>query len=105
MANIAQTVNVLQAMILTDGPKMILTPTYHVFKMYSSHQDAAALLSGLRTRPYSGKGRPYRGSAPRRRVPSRGKSSSPSATSTARRQRSYASNCGIPKLRRREGGF
>ena len=31
MANIAQTVNVLQAMVLTDGPKMLLTPTYHVF--------------------------------------------------------------------------
>jgi alpha-N-arabinofuranosidase len=33
MANIAQTVNVLQAMILTDGAKMVLTPTYHVFEM------------------------------------------------------------------------
>ena len=31
MANIAQTVNVLQAMILTDGAKMLLTPTYHVY--------------------------------------------------------------------------
>ncbi len=40
MANIAQTVNVLQAMILTDEEKMILTPTYHVFEMYSVHQDA-----------------------------------------------------------------
>jgi alpha-N-arabinofuranosidase len=34
MANIAQTVNVLQSLILTDGDKMILTPTYHVFEMY-----------------------------------------------------------------------
>jgi alpha-N-arabinofuranosidase len=34
MANIAQMVNVLQAMILTDKEKMVLTPTYHVFKMY-----------------------------------------------------------------------
>ncbi|MEO6217894.1 MAG: alpha-L-arabinofuranosidase C-terminal domain-containing protein, partial [Sphingomonas sp.] len=34
MANIAQMVNVLQAMMLTDGPKMLLTPTYHVFDMY-----------------------------------------------------------------------
>ncbi|UIJ46655.1 alpha-N-arabinofuranosidase [Sphingomonas cannabina] len=40
MTNIAQMVNVLQAMILTDGPKMVLTPTYHVFKMYLPFQDA-----------------------------------------------------------------
>jgi alpha-N-arabinofuranosidase len=43
MANIAQTVNVLQAMILTKGEKMILTPTYHVFEMYKVHQDATML--------------------------------------------------------------
>jgi alpha-N-arabinofuranosidase len=43
MANIAQMVNVLQAMILTDGPKMLLTPTYHVFDMYQVHQDATLL--------------------------------------------------------------
>jgi alpha-N-arabinofuranosidase len=40
MANIAQTVNVLQAMILTDKEKMLLTPTYHVYKMYLVHHDA-----------------------------------------------------------------
>jgi alpha-L-arabinofuranosidase len=40
MANIAQMVNVLQAMILTDGPKMVLTPTYHAFRMYIPFQDA-----------------------------------------------------------------
>ena len=40
MANIAQMVNVLQAMILTDKEKMILTPTYHVFRMYVPFQDA-----------------------------------------------------------------
>jgi alpha-N-arabinofuranosidase len=40
MANIAQTVNVLQAMILTDKEKMLLTPSYHVFEMYTVHQDA-----------------------------------------------------------------
>ncbi|HWU48420.1 MAG TPA: alpha-L-arabinofuranosidase C-terminal domain-containing protein [Asticcacaulis sp.] len=40
MANIAQMVNVLQAMILTDGPKMVLTPTYYVFKLYVPFQDA-----------------------------------------------------------------
>lgn len=43
MANIAQTVNVLQAVILTEGEKMILTPTYHVFDMYKVHQDAEKL--------------------------------------------------------------
>jgi len=40
MANIAQTVNVLQSMILTEGEKMIVTPTYHVFDMYKVHHDA-----------------------------------------------------------------
>ena len=40
MACIAQLVNVLQAVILTEGPKMILTPTYHVFHMYRHHQGA-----------------------------------------------------------------
>ena len=40
MANIAQMVNVLQAMIMTDKEKMVLTPTYHVFKMYLPFQDA-----------------------------------------------------------------
>ncbi|MFC0272767.1 alpha-N-arabinofuranosidase [Metabacillus herbersteinensis] len=43
MTNIAQTVNVLQAMILTEGDKMILTPTYHVFEMFKVHQDAQLL--------------------------------------------------------------
>jgi alpha-N-arabinofuranosidase len=43
MANIAQTVNVLQSVILTEGPHMILTPTYHVFDMYKVHQDAVKL--------------------------------------------------------------
>ncbi|KRM34868.1 alpha-N-arabinofuranosidase [Agrilactobacillus composti DSM 18527 = JCM 14202] len=40
MANIAQTVNVLQAMLLTDGPNMVKTPTYYVFDMYQQHMDA-----------------------------------------------------------------
>ncbi|MBN2349488.1 MAG: alpha-N-arabinofuranosidase [Bacteroidales bacterium] len=40
MANIAQTVNVLQAMILTEGSKMIKTPSFYVFKMYKVHHDA-----------------------------------------------------------------
>ncbi len=43
IANIAQMVNVLQAMILTDGPRMLLTPTYHVFRMYLPFQDATFL--------------------------------------------------------------
>jgi alpha-N-arabinofuranosidase len=41
MANIAQMINVLQAMILTDKEKMVLTPTYYVYKMYVPFQDAA----------------------------------------------------------------
>jgi alpha-N-arabinofuranosidase len=40
MANIAQTINVLQAMILTKGPQVITTPTYHAFEMYTVHHDA-----------------------------------------------------------------
>lgn len=43
MANIAQLVNVLQALILTEGEKMLLTPTYHVFDMYKVHHDATLL--------------------------------------------------------------
>lgn len=43
MANIAQTVNVLQAMILTEGGNMVTTPTYHVFDLYKGHQDAELL--------------------------------------------------------------
>jgi alpha-N-arabinofuranosidase len=39
-ANIAQMINVLQAMILTDGPRMVLTPTYHIFDMYQVFMDA-----------------------------------------------------------------
>ena len=48
MTNIAQIVNVLQSMILTDGPKMVLTPTYHVFEMYNVHQDATFLPMDLK---------------------------------------------------------
>ncbi|WP_249435749.1 alpha-N-arabinofuranosidase [Paenibacillus sp. Marseille-Q4541] len=43
MTNIAQIVNVLQAMVLTEGANMVLTPTYHVFDMYKVHQDAELL--------------------------------------------------------------
>jgi alpha-L-arabinofuranosidase len=47
MANIAQAINVLQAVILTDGEMMILTPTYHVMKMFNVHQDATLLPSEI----------------------------------------------------------
>jgi len=43
MANIAQAVNVLQSVILTQDDKMVLTPTYHVFDMYKVHQDAVMI--------------------------------------------------------------
>ena len=46
MANLAQTVNVLQAVILTEGDTLVLTPTYHVFDLYKAHQGGTAL--GLR---------------------------------------------------------
>jgi alpha-N-arabinofuranosidase len=52
VANIAQTVNVLQAMILTEGAKMLLTPTYHVFEMYKVHQDATMLPTALECGEY-----------------------------------------------------
>jgi alpha-N-arabinofuranosidase len=52
MANIAQTVNVLQAMILTQGEQMIRTPTYHVFEMYSVHQDATLVPSDVQSERY-----------------------------------------------------
>ena len=42
-ANIAQMINVLQAMIFTEGNKMVLTPTYHAFRMYVPFQDATRL--------------------------------------------------------------
>jgi alpha-N-arabinofuranosidase len=53
MANIAQLINVLQAMILTDKKKMILTPTYYVFQMYAVHQDAILLPTEVASPEYS----------------------------------------------------
>jgi alpha-N-arabinofuranosidase len=50
MANIAQLVNVLQSVILTEGEKMLLTPTYHVFKMYQDHQASELLDSRIETK-------------------------------------------------------
>ncbi len=47
MANIAQLVNVLQSVILTEGPRMLLTPTYFIFKLYKDHQENDLLESVL----------------------------------------------------------
>src|SRR4030042_3208874 len=44
MANIAQTVNVLQSLCLTKGEKTIVTPTYHVFNLYKHHMGNSALM-------------------------------------------------------------
>ena len=52
MANIAQTINVLQTLVLTDGARMVTTPTYHVFDMYQVHQDATLVPCVLQTEPY-----------------------------------------------------
>jgi alpha-N-arabinofuranosidase len=52
-ANIAQTVNVLQAMVLTRGQEMILTPTYHVFELYTVHHDALLLPTELEAGSYT----------------------------------------------------
>jgi alpha-L-arabinofuranosidase len=51
-ANLAQMVNVLQAVILTKDDKMVLTPTYHVFRMFRVHQDAQLLKTDLRCEDY-----------------------------------------------------
>ena len=52
MANIAQTVNVLQAVILTDETRMILTPTYHVYDLYQPHMEAKLLPFHLESSDY-----------------------------------------------------
>ncbi|MGQ1890944.1 alpha-N-arabinofuranosidase [Thermophagus sp. OGC60D27] len=52
MANIAQMVNVLQAMILTKEEKMVLTPTYHIFNMYKVHQNATYIPVLIRSEDY-----------------------------------------------------
>ena len=53
LANLAQTVNVLQAVILTDQERLILTPTYHVFEMYRVHHDARRLPVHIENDQYS----------------------------------------------------
>jgi len=49
MANLAQVVNVLQSVILTNGSQIVLTPTYHVFDMYKVHQDAHLIPTTVET--------------------------------------------------------
>lgn len=49
MANLAQMVNVIHSIILTEGEKMLLTPTYHLFDLYQNHQDATLIGSWLET--------------------------------------------------------
>jgi alpha-N-arabinofuranosidase len=53
MANIAQTVNVLQAMILTKDNEIVKTPSYYVFKMYKVHHDATLLPTDVKSEFYS----------------------------------------------------
>jgi len=53
MANLAQTINVLQALILTKGEQMLLTPTYHVFDMYKVHMDAKKLTISFSSPDYT----------------------------------------------------
>lgn len=57
MANLAQTVNVLQAVVLTQDEKMILTPTYHVMKMYTVHHDAQLLPVSFESPDYTFNGK------------------------------------------------
>ena len=52
VANLAQTVNVLQSVILTEGDKMVMTPTYHVFRMFNVHHDSRLLQSDLKCEDY-----------------------------------------------------
>jgi alpha-N-arabinofuranosidase len=52
IANIAQMVNVLQAIIFTEGEKMVLTPTYFVFEMYKVHQNAALVPLSFKSPDY-----------------------------------------------------
>lgn len=51
IANLAQTINVLQAIILTEGDRLVLTPTYHVFNLFKGHQDGRYLPASLEEEP------------------------------------------------------
>ena len=52
MANLAQTINVLQAVILTNEEKMLLTPTFHVMEMYNVHHDAKLIPIDVKVADY-----------------------------------------------------
>jgi alpha-N-arabinofuranosidase len=52
IANLAQTINVLQAVILTNEEKMLLTPTYHVMEMYTVHHDAKLIPIAVKSNDY-----------------------------------------------------
>jgi alpha-N-arabinofuranosidase len=52
VANLAQTINVLQSVILTNDEKIVLTPTYHVMEMYNVHQDAKLLPLTIKSQDY-----------------------------------------------------
>jgi alpha-N-arabinofuranosidase len=58
MTCIAQMVNVLQAVLLTDGDKLVRTPTYYVFDLFKAHQDAALVASHIETIPIGNEGDP-----------------------------------------------
>jgi alpha-N-arabinofuranosidase len=53
VANLAQMVNVLQSVVLTKDDKMVLTPTYHVFRMFRVHQEARLLKTDLKCEDYT----------------------------------------------------
>jgi alpha-N-arabinofuranosidase len=57
MANLAQTINVLQAIVLTEGEKMLLTPTYHAMDMWKVHQDSELLAFSASYEPYNVNGK------------------------------------------------
>ena len=59
MANIAQLINVLQSVILTDGERMLLTPTYHIFDLYKGHQGATLVESADSSEQISGFARTF----------------------------------------------
>ena len=51
MTNIAQIANCLHALILTEGSKIALTPTFHVYEMYRAHQGARAIRTDIQHAP------------------------------------------------------
>lgn len=53
IANLAQIVNVLQAVILTNAEKMLLTPTYHVMEMFNVHQEARLIPISIESNDYT----------------------------------------------------